>query len=169
MVGKALEWAAEGNACQWVFCVAKLPEVDIRSFLQLLSALFFEIEFLPGTQRTSSLAKVTDQVSQGSCCPCLPSTVITGGCYYAWHFMWVLETGLRSSCVSNKYFMNESSPQSLTQCSTSKKELHLNSELGVEADEGAGTQDSYKIRAKMFQYIYIYICIQDIYAGYICM
>lgn len=65
--------------------------------------------------------------------------------------------------------MNESSPQSLTQCSTSKKELHLNSELGVEADEGAGTQDSYKIRAKMFQYIYIYICIQDIYAGYICM
>lgn len=63
--------------------------------------------------------------------------------------------------------MNESSSQSLTQCSTSTKEVHLNSELRVEADEGAGTQDSYKIRAKMLQYLYLYayrISMQDIYA-----
>lgn len=42
----------------------------------------------------------------------------------------------------------------------------------MKADEGAGTQDSYKIRAKMLQYLYLYayrIYMQDIYAYRIYM
>lgn len=39
-------------------------------------------------------------------------------------------------------------------------------ELGVEADEGAGTQDSYKIRAKMLQSLYLYAYRIYVHIGY---
>lgn len=66
------------NARQWVFCVAKPAEVDVRSFLQLLS-IFFEIEFLPGTQRAPNLARVTDQ-----CVPGILLSLPPQHCDYWW-------------------------------------------------------------------------------------
>lgn len=47
----------------------KASRVDVRSFLQLPSTLFFEIESLLGTQRTPNLARLTD--------PCVPGILLS--------------------------------------------------------------------------------------------